>query len=191
MTKTTKSVAQLEKEIKQLKEERRNLAENNYARLCQTMKDWNYDDYEIREGIDLLIALCNEVEVGVEFDCVMSDITSIEFEYLIMRANRIGGYSDEATEKEAIRRLFARGLNVVNEPIKYNRAIDLQTGEVMSATFAECLEAIWAWATYELKFNKPLPEEMNIKQTRTDEGKLLFNIDGLEYAIEFDPVSEH
>lgn len=189
MTKTTKSVAQLEKEIKQLKEERRNLAEHNYTMLCQTMKDWNYDDYEIREGIDLLIALCNEV--GVEFDCVMSDITSIEFEYLIMRANRIGGYSDATTEKEAIRRLFARGLNVVNEPIKYNRAIDLQTGEVVSATFAECLEAIWAWATYELKFNKPLPEEMNIKQTRTDEGKLLFNVDGLEYAIEFDPVSEH
>lgn len=191
MTKNNKQ-QRLEKEIERMKKEIRDRADVNYTALCQTLKDWNYDDDEIRKGLDLLIALCNEA--GVEVDEVMADITSVEMEELVMRANRIGGYADEQTRNVAVRRLFNRGLDVVYDPFKYNRVANLQTGETVSAPFAECLETVWAWVMVELREMSPefcFPQEVHFKQSVTGAGSLAFEVDGLEYAIQFNPVSEH
>lgn len=190
MTKTTMTNAEREREIEKTRIELHRRAEENYTILCQSLKDWNYDESEIGNGMSLLGALC--AEAGIEVDDVLCDLTSIEMEELVMRANRIGGYADEATRDEAVRRLFNRGLDVIYEPSNFNRITDLQTGEVVSAPFSDCLSIMWWWATYELHFRQirpeTLPETMNIKQVRTDEGGLAFNIDGLEYVIQFDPA---
>lgn len=196
MTKNTPEARKERKEkweaLRKMQKEIRDRADANYTSLCQTLKDWNYDEEEIGEGIKLLGAYCSEAG-GIEIDEVMADITSIEMEELVMRANHIGGYADEGTRNEAVRRLFNRGFNVVYDPLKYNRATNLQTGETVSAPFAECLEAVWAWAMYELRDASPdfyFPENVCFKQTETPGGSLWFEVGGLEYAIQFSPVSE-
>lgn len=83
----------------------------NFTELTETLSGWNYTAKEITEGLTYLKNACDETGDVDLFDEIMSEVTDIEIEECIIRANYLFGYYDEQTHHEALVRLASRGIN--------------------------------------------------------------------------------